>query len=229
MSPFFCKKLDTPPQRVCFRLQELRSQKGVTLEELSEKTKIDKKHLQALEKCEFQDLPKATIYQKNIVRRYVEALGVKPEPFISQYLLEETKKNKIKHPHTAIKNNFWCNLPSFLRLGFISLIVLLLFSYLGWQVKNIVEPPKLDIISPQEGFITNNSQLLIVGETQKEIGVTVNGREIKNNENGQFKELINLSPGVNTITIIAKKKHGKTSTVVRHAVYKQSEQLTSTQ
>jgi cytoskeletal protein RodZ len=223
MSPFFYKKLAAPPQRVCFRLLELRLQKGMTLEEMADKTKIDKKYLLALEKCQFQDFPKAIIYQKNIVRHYAEALGVKSEPFISQYLLEETKKDIIKHPHTAIKNNFWCNLPSFLRLGFVILIVGILFVYLGLQVKNIVEPPKLSILSPQEGYITEKDQLLIVGETEKEASVTVNGKEIKNDEKGQFKEMMYLSPGVNTIVIIAQKKHGKTTTETRHVVYKKAQ------
>ncbi len=224
MSAFFCKKLAPPPERVCIRLRELRQQKNISLEELADKTKIDKKYLKALENCQFENLPKATVYQKNIVRRYVECLGVKPDSFLSQYLLEETKKEKItKHPHVAIKNNFWCNLPAYLRVGFFAIIILFLFTYLGWQVKNIVEPPELIIFSPTEGFITPHDYTLVVGQTEKETTVSLNGREIKNSEKGQFKETIYLSAGVNTITIVAQKKHGKTTTIVRHVVYKPTE------
>jgi len=205
---------------VCLRLKELREEKKVTLEEMAHKTKIDKKYLEALEKCQFEKLPKALIYQKNIVRRYAESLGVKPDLFLEQYLIEETHKQKIKHPHTALKNNFWSQLPTFLRYGFLMLIILIIVFYLGWQIKNIIKPPKLVIFSPIEGYITENDQLLLVGETEKEAKVTVNGKDIKNNENGQFKEMINLSSGVNTITIVTKKKHGKTTAQIRHIVYR---------
>lgn len=220
MNAFFCKRLNTPPKRVCLRLKELREEKKVTLEEMAHKTKIDKKYLEALEKCQFEKLPKALIYQKNIVRRYAESLGVKPDLFLEQYLIEETHKQKIKHPHTALKNNFWSQLPTFLRYGFLMLIILIIVFYLGWQIKNIIKPPKLVIFSPIEGYITENDQLLLVGETEKEAKVTVNGKDIKNNENGQFKEMINLSSGVNTITIVTKKKHGKTTAQIRHIVYR---------
>ncbi|KKQ27531.1 MAG: Transcriptional regulator, XRE family [Candidatus Magasanikbacteria bacterium GW2011_GWC2_37_14] len=220
MNAFFCKKLNTPPKRVCLRLKELREEKKITLIELANKTKIDKKYLEALEKCQFEKLPKALVYQKNIVRRYVETLGLKPDSFLEQYLIEETHKQKIKHPHTALKNNYWNHLPTFLRYGFLAIIILAIVFYLGWQVKNIIKPPKLIIYSPIEGYITENDQLLLVGETEREAKVTVNGKDIKNNENGQFKETINLSAGINTITITTQKKHGKTTTQVRHIVYR---------
>lgn len=220
MSAFLRKKLNAPPKRVCLRLKELRLEKGTQLEEMTQKTKIDKKYLRALEECRFEDLPKAKIYQKNIVRCYVEALGIKPEPFLQQYLLEESKKEEKKHPYAGIKNNPWHHLPVILRYSLLLSVAFILFGYLGWQVKNIIAPPSLVIYSPQDGYITKNDQLLVVGETEKEVAVTINGRTVGNSENGQFKETINLSPGVNTITIIAQKKHGKTTTETRNVVFK---------
>ena len=221
MSAFFCKKLDTPPKRVCLCLKELRLEKGLQLEEMAKKTKIDKKYLRALEECHFEDLPKAKVYQKNIVRCYIEALGIKPEPFLQQYLLEESKKEEKRHPQVGLKNNPWHHLPIILRYGLLLSVVFVLFGYLGWQVKNIIAPPALAIYSPPDGYITKNDQLPVVGETEKEAAVTINGRAIGNSENGQFQETINLSPGVNIITIIAQKKHGKTTTETRHVVFKQ--------
>lgn len=220
MSAFLCKKLKNPPKRVCLRLRELRLQKNVLLEEIAEKTKIDKKYLLALEECRFEDMPKAKVYQKNIIHRYVEALSIESEPFLQQYLIEESIKEKKKHPHRALKISSLCNLPLFLRSTFIMMIVLLLLGYFGWQIKNIITPPPLVIYSPQDGFIAKNNQLLVIGETDKEVIVTINGKIIGNSENGQFKEIINLSPGVNTIMISAQKKHGKITTEIRHVVFK---------
>jgi len=44
--------------------------------------------------------------------------------------------------------------------------------------------------------------------------------EILSTGDGQFKELITLSPGVNTINISAKKKNGKTTELIRYVVFK---------
>lgn len=220
MTSVFLKKSLTPPQRVCFRLKEAREEKSVSLEEMEKKTLISKKHLQALEECRFRDIPYSTVYQKNFVKKYVEALGLEPEPFMKQYLIEESVREKKQKTDKDIARSRWCFLPTVLRFGGLFLLALVFISYLGWQVKRIIEPPYLVIYSPVEGMITKEQKIFVQGETEKEAVVLVNGREIKNGEGGQFKEEISLSAGVNTLEIMVKKKHGKTTTETRHVVYR---------
>lgn len=221
MAAVFKKKaISAPPERLCLRLKEIRQQKNVSLEEIAEKTKINKNYLRAIEECRFNDLPRATVYQKNFIRSYVEALDLKPETFLAQYFIEEATLDKKKHPHPAVKNNPLHNLPTILRYSLVIGLMIVMLGYLGLQIKHIIEPPELNIFSPPEGFITKNEQTLIIGETEKEIRILVNGKEIMNSEDGQFKETVALAPGVNTITITAEKKHGKSTTVVRHVVFK---------
>jgi len=226
MSSAFIKKDLTPPERVCFRLRSLRKGKKISLEEMERKTRISKKYLQALEECRFHDVPFASVYQRNFVKSYVESLGVDPEPFLKQYIIEETvkedKKPKIEQ-EKEIQRSRWYIFPSFLRFGLIVVPALILVGYLGWQVRRIVTPPSLTIYSPVEGFITQDNVLVVQGETEPEAQISINGQEIKNSEKGQFKEEISLVEGVNTITIVVKKKHGKTTTEARHVVYKMKE------
>lgn len=216
----FTKKDLTPPTRVCFRLKEAREEKKVSLEDLEKKTMISKKHLQALEECRFRDIPYPAVYQKNFVKKYAEALGLESDPFMTQYLVEEATKEKKQKSNKDIAKSRWCFLPTVLRFAGLFLLALIFVSYLGWQVKRIVEPPRLIIYSPIEGLITGDQNIFVQGETEKEASVFVNGREIKNGENGQFKEEISLSSGVNTLEIVVKKKHGKTTVETRHVVYK---------
>lgn len=221
MTGVFTKKELTPPQRVCFRLKEAREEKNIGLEEMEKKTLISKKYLQALEECRFRDIPYPAVYQKNFVKKYVEALGLEPEPFMKQYLIEESVKEKKQKPNKDIARSRWCFLPTVLRFGGLFLLALIFISYLGWQVKRIVEPPRLVIYSPAEGMITDERNIFVQGETEKESVVLLNGREIKNGENGQFKEEVSLSAGVNTLEIVVQKKHGKTTTETRHVVFKE--------
>ena len=223
MSALFRQKKLVPPKRVCLRLKALRKQRNISLETLAKRTKISKKYLQALEECRFNDLPKAAVYQKNFVCGYVEALGVDPGPFLEQYIVEETTKEdrKTKLPKLSIKSNYLYYLPVIIRYVLVISIAMLLVVYLGWQVKNIIEPPKLLVYSPTDGYITDNYVLLVQGETGREVQVSINGQAIMNSEEGKFEQNIDLSPGVNTIVITAQKKHGKTFSITRYVVLKE--------
>lgn len=220
MISIFKKKPLACPKRVCLCLKEERLKSKISLEEMSQKTKIDKKHLQALEECRFKDLPEAVIYQKNFVKKYVEALGLDPAAFLQQYESEEKVEKKQKHPHIKIKQNYFSNLPTVLRYSLIILLALVFVGYLVVQVRNIVEPPDLFIYSPEDGFVTGETQVIIQGETGREVEVSINGKGIGTNEQGRFEETIDLAPGVNTLLISAKKKHGKTTDITRYVVYK---------
>ena len=223
VNPFKKKPLNNPPERVCLRLKKLRKEENKTIEEISQKTKIDKKYLLALEECRFKDLPKALIYQKNIIKAYVGALQVNPDSFLNQYLIEETVKKKCTDPQQR-KNkstqNWLCHLPDIIKYGALILVVIILISYLGWQVKKIVEPPNMIVYSPQEGLILTESRLTVHGEAELGSTVSINGQEISLDESGDFIQDIDLQPGVNAFVITAKKKHGKATTEVRNVVLK---------
>ena len=47
------------------------------------------------------------------------------------------------------------------------------------------------------------------------------------NEQGHFASTIDLSKGVNTITMTATKKHGKSTSLVRHVIYQEKYQPVS--
>lgn len=222
MSAIVFKKkiLNAPPERVCLRLKKFRLEKNKTIEEISQKTKIDKKYLIALEECRFKDLPSVSVYQKNILKSYLQALELEPEPLIKQYNLEENI-NKKKHTTPKKTNTNWlCRLPDIIKYGIMLLLIFTLIIYLIWQIKKIVDPPELIIFSPQEGMITNQIQLPVNGKTDKTAFIYLNGKEITHDSEGKFEEKLDLQIGVNTVTITAKKKHGETITEIRNVVLK---------
>lgn len=218
MTAIFKKKKLTPPKRVCLRLKEEREKIEMSLDDLAKKTKIDKKYLKALEECRFKDLPEAAVYQKNFVKKYIEALGIESSPFLSQYESEEKVLKNIKHPRKCLKMSPLSNLPSVIRFVFSFVIILGFLTYLVFQIRNIVEPPQLFVYSPQDGFITTEMLVVVQGKTEEEVMVYINGKEIGTSNEGNFEEMIDLGSGVNTFIIVAKKKHGKNTEVVRHVV-----------
>lgn len=221
MRVFETKQLNQT-KRVCLRLKEAREQARVSLSDLSEKTKISQKHLIALEECRFNDIPHAIIYQKNFLKRYALALNLPAEEIISQFTTEETKNTDLQSNEKIkeIKKNRLRNFPSFFRTAAITIVIFVLVGYIGWQIRSIVKPPQLTLYSPQNGFVTDDHEIIVHGKTSKEIQVSVNGKTITSDEEGQFKETVILSNGINTITVSAKKKHGKSTVVVRHVTLK---------
>lgn len=220
----FQKKSLTPAKRICFRLKDVREGKGVSVEALAEQTKIDKKYLEALEACDFDALPSGAVYQKNFVKRYLEALAIDPAPFLEQFIEEEIRYMRAKenaHPKKHIAQVWLGNIPSLVRYALVAAVVLVIIGYLAIQVKNIIEPPTLVLLSPENGSVSNQSVVTVQGATETEARVSINGKDIMNNEEGKFDEMVTLRPGLNVITVTAEKKHGKKTTETRYVVLKE--------
>jgi cytoskeletal protein RodZ len=209
------------------RLKEAREAKKMSLATLSEKTKIDKKYLEALEACEFDKLPSGSIYHKNFIKKYLSALDIDSADCVNQFVqdeMEHVEPPTRVHPLINIKKIWLSSVPSYVNFTIIFLCVLALVWYIASQVRNIIQPPYLLISSPQNGVVVGEPNVFIQGETEPGITILLNGTEIKNNDQGQFSETIDLQPGLNTITITAQKKHGKQTTETRYVVRKEAGQ-----
>jgi len=230
MKPFKKTKLE-PTKRVCLAIKQARLAKGVSLEDLSKKTKINQEYLQALEECRFSDVDCAQIYQKNFIKKYVEALGLDASAYLEQFSDEELRFVPTKKQHGAPNCNkrYFSNLPQILRYVVVGAIVLTVSLYLGGQIKHTLEPPLLTLLSPDDGQIIYESGIAIRGYTEPEVKILINGETIVSDEYGNFSENVTLNPGINAVTIRAEKKHGKATEEVRHIIFKQTKSLTTAQ
>ena len=222
MDVIFKKKCLLPTTRVCVRLKALREEKHISLSELEQRTKINKSYLQAIEECRFSDLPQSSLYKKNFVKKYVQALGEDAVCFVEQFVKEELTYDIPQEIRLDLKKNHFSNIPSTVRFFLFSVVVISLLLFLGFHVKNVLTPPSLVVLSPENGFISNSNFVDVNGKTDPEIQITINDELVKNDENGNFSQNINLLPGINTFVIEAKNKHGKITEEVRIVIYKNS-------
>ncbi len=227
-SATFTKKCLLPSKRVCLRLKALRKEKKMSIEQLARKTRIGKEYLIALEECRFDDVKHSRVYQKNFIKKYVTALGEDPQSFLDQFNTEELKQKKCAHhPDKGCSKTSLRNIPNVFRFFAISIVVLGLLGYLGSHIYNIMQPPELTLISPIDGYITQENNVSIKGTTQPETKVMVNNEPISNDAYGNFEENINLSPGINTLIIQAENKHGKITEKISHVIYKDNKLITN--
>src|SRR5215831_5975691 len=66
------------------RLRREREMRGITLDEISESTKIARRHLESLEKEDFESLP-GGIFNKGFVRAYARYLGLDEDQAVADY------------------------------------------------------------------------------------------------------------------------------------------------
>lgn len=66
------------------RMKEARESKGLSLEEVQENTKIQKRYLQAIENNEFKILP-GKFYTRAFIREYAAAVGLDPEQVMEEH------------------------------------------------------------------------------------------------------------------------------------------------
>jgi len=69
-------------------LRRERELREISLREISESTKVSLRHLEALERNEFQNLP-GGVFNRGFVRAYCEFIGIDAEAMVNAYLLEE--------------------------------------------------------------------------------------------------------------------------------------------
>ncbi|MFH1286707.1 MAG: helix-turn-helix domain-containing protein [Candidatus Magasanikbacteria bacterium] len=220
MEPFTKKKIQ-PMNRVSERLKQARKDAGISLYTIAGRTKLDRRYIEAIEDGQFDELPDAKVYRKNFIKRYLRAIGVDPKPYIAQFLTEEhSGEESIGFPTKVISQVRFSNLPFVMKYLGVTLVVAMFLSYLGFQVQNILEPPTLAIQSPRNGFVTAEGNITVKGKTNPEVRVQVNGKEITSNHVGEFEQNIDLSPGINELSISAIKKHGKTTTETRYVILK---------
>ncbi|MFA6548135.1 MAG: helix-turn-helix domain-containing protein [Candidatus Magasanikbacteria bacterium] len=217
MSIFCYKKIDTS-KNLGWELKTARENKSLTLDEVVRQTHIPLKYLEAFENNRFFDLPKTKTHRHAYMRELCKLYDLDFETIIYKFNCEGGLKFLINTYLPKIDSNnlqpFSLFIKNFALIGFVLFFII----YLGWQIHGIITPPKLIVYSPMEGQLSNRAETAIQGETDKEGRLEVNGKEIKVDEQGNFNDVILLSNGVNTINLSTTKKHGKTTTVIRHVV-----------
>ncbi len=216
MSVFCYKNLDTA-KHLGAELKEAREKKEFSLSEVEKLSFIPLKYLQALEAGNFLLLPKGRAHLNAYLRKLCKIYELNFEQIIYKFHCEDGFK---KTAHDQPKKKFHHLNHNFLWARNLSLATFVLFfiGYLGFQIYGITTPPKLVIFTPIEGQLSSHTEISVQGATDKECHLEANGQEIKVDENGQFNTTILLADGVNTLTLSASKKHGKTTTLVRHIV-----------
>lgn len=220
---FSIKKIQSQTLGEIFK--KTREEAGFDLSKVSKETQINKKYLVALEEGNYSELPSG-LYLERFLKKYADFLNLEFEPLWRLFLKEQTIWSKTKFQNKGENSKFIKIISShslidsskIIKICIGGLFVTFLLGYLGWEVRKIFLPPYLEIISPTDNFITSQSVIEVVGRTEKETQININGQEISSDLNGYFSENVNLQKGLNIIKISSRKKHSKENVAYRRVM-----------
>ena len=223
MNLFKSNKIYLDSETVAEQLRSARQAKKLKLRQIAKKLNINEKYLTALEKGEYEQLPHG-VYGKNFLREYALFLGLDYKTLARDYETEinflELKGQKDLFSKQVVKARYLLAMLKIFKSILIFLIISVCFIYLGYRVNKIISPPLLVISQPAANLITNQTALRVAGRTEAEASLTINGQTVLFDKNGDFSQTIRLKNGINIITIIASKKHGRANTVIRQILVK---------
>jgi len=201
-------------------LRSAREKAHFTLEDLAESTHIKLEYLIALEDNNFDALPAAT-FIKAYIRNYARLFKLDEKPLfaILRRDYEESVKGQLiprefLYPQLK-KKTLWS--PIHLVFLSVMMVFVVFFSYATWQWYQLNRPPALTLISPEEDAEVA-SRVIFQGNTKANAILTINSAPVALRADGSFEtELYLPQEGVNTVTIKASDKNGK-STILQRSV-----------
>jgi cytoskeletal protein RodZ len=198
-------------------LREARESKSLTLEAVEEGTKIRLKFLTAIEADDFTTMPSLS-YAKGFVKNYSEFLGLNSRTvlaFFRRQTIDVPKSSLLPKGMGEPLNRSALQLtPS----KFIILLVVVLLSlfllYLGLQYRTLQLPPNLVIEAPKTQSVVSERRIDVLGRTDSDATITINGINVLVRSDGKFFDQVNLESGVNKLNVVATSRLGKTVTKV---------------
>lgn len=203
-------------------LREARETKGLTFAQIERATKIRAKFLEAIEADDYSILP-SQAYAKGFVKNYGEFLGISAATILAFFRRQTNEPSKsaiLPKGVAATLNRTWFQLTPgrFLIILFVGLVVTF-FAYLGLQYGQLARPPKLVIEAPSQNAAVSTKKVELLGTTDPDATVTVNGISVLVRGDGKFFDQVTIEPGGNTITVTATSRYGKTTTTTRFVTY----------
>ncbi len=206
------------------QLRDARVALGMSLADVAKDTRIRRDYLEAIETHTFKEIPYATIYLRNFIKRFAQAVDLDPAKLAESFdrIGTDPTSDAAPTPKSHKKPSYhlrFPNIPRIIRGLIILSVVAVAIGYLATQVNAMVSPPALAVAEPQNGAVLETATVTVTGNTEQEIRVHINGEEISTSVSGQFSESLTLSPGINTLQVTACSKHGRCTNEVRHVTY----------
>ena len=205
------------------RLKQTREDLNLSLKKFSDVSKIQIKYLERLEGGQYAKLP-AFVYVQGFLKKYAQILDLPFDELVADYQKESgisknnEEQNSLRLPE--LKSPRFVVTPKKISWAIVGLVVILVGGYFVYELSFLLSPPKLAVNDPAGDITIEASSVQVSGQSDASARLTINGQQVFVDTNGRFSQLINLSPGVNTLKIEATNHFGKKSDITRQIIVK---------
>lgn len=191
-------------------LKTTRLDKELDFEEISKKTKIPVKYLEAIELEDIINLPDEP-YCSLIVKDYADSLGLNGQNILSIFRRDVLTRKKFQSGSKKIISLT----PQLSFIIAVILIILTFSAYLIFEYIKFNSPPRLQVLWPEK----NGSPVVeITGTTDSEATVRVNGDLVVVDTEGKFSKSVDIGGSQTKVSIESQARGGQTT--VNERIYK---------
>ncbi len=190
-----------------------REKQKLTLDEVAANTRIKLTFLKYLETGSYESLPEKA-YIEGFVRNYSLFLGLDSHKMLAIFRREyEQSQEKKILPENLYRKKRLSQRFKFTPLSlFIIFFILLIIGFIGFDFREAVFPPPLRIYYPNQNQVIKSFSVNVIGSTNADDSITINGEQTIVDKKGNFNQNITLLPGQKVIEIDSINKFGKKST-----------------
>jgi hypothetical protein len=114
-----------------------------------------------------------------------------------------------------VQPSLFSDFPTTIRRALLGVVVISILGVAAYRMLAMIAPPPLTIASPADRLSTSSRIVTITGTTEPGVALTINGQPFVPDGAGMFTTDVVLLPGMNTIAIEAKRRHGRPTRVER--------------
>lgn len=211
-------------------LRAARLGRGESIEDVERLTQVGKKYIAALESNDLGKLPEP-VYSKKFVKALAAHFGIDQSAAADNLLKEMAVSGGMPvsgRPVNFIEGRRLMVTPARIKSGLIAVIFLAIVGYFAFSVDSILKPPALTVYSPHDDQVFPTSRVVLEGVTEPEVELEINGEPVAIDQDGSFKDVLNLPPGVSNLRLSAKKKHSRENQVFLKVVVESAPAVIST-
>lgn len=200
-----------------------RKKLGFSVEDVARDLKTSSRFIRGLEEGNYGEFP-AKVYAEGFLKKLLILLLVEERtPVFDEFQRNWKEWASRQRTPTALPYH-WRHGPLLTpKIFFLCLFGIFLFGFLiflGFRLIHFTGAPRVVLDAPREETVITEPAIHVKGTIEKESRLTVNGREIKIDESGNFDDEIQLASGLNTLEFQAENRFGKLTKITRHVIVK---------
>lgn len=198
-------------------LKTERDKQSLSIQEVEKKIRIRSKFLIAVEKNDWSQFS-SNVYISGIIKNYAAFLGIDSGRALAFFRREYEKREEDSNFKEKLSRKLTISERRRSTVIGLGIVLVLFFSYFGYQIYRYITPPSVTISEPNESIFRRVDKVSVVGKTEKEAVITIFGSRVFQNESGNFHYDYPLKLGKNKLVIKVQGANGKTTTVEKEYV-----------